>query len=66
MEDFEEWKAWFDSHKEPDGTINLDKRPHLVDEINRCMGVPPKSFDNIPENAGHTVNFNLAEIVRND
>jgi len=29
-EDFDNWKNWVNSHRESDGTIDLDKHPELI------------------------------------
>lgn len=66
-DEFEEWKEWFDSHKEPDGSIILDKHPDLV----KWMEAWYKQFEpmskeelaelmNIP-GLGETVNFDFSK-----
>ena len=58
-EEFEEWKTWFDSHKDLDGTINLDKHPDLANYL-QSMFIPPAiKFKDLPNNLGLSVNFDL-------
>jgi len=63
-EEFEEWKAWFDSHKEPDGSIHLAKHPHLVDHISDILGIGPKpNWSDLEDlNVGSTLDFKLIDV----
>ncbi len=58
--DFEEWKEWFDSHKDENGIIDLSKHPDLVNYLTRTLGlntkrIRPEDFSNI----GQTINFHI-------
>ncbi len=57
-EDFEEWKAWFDSHKDENGDIDLSKHPHLVGHLTNTLGLKTKTIDDLDlYNLGSSVNF---------
>ena len=43
-EDFDHWKDWVNSHRESDGTINLEKHPALVRWMEKFLG------ENYPDN----------------
>lgn len=67
MEDyFEEWKEWFDTHKEPDGTINLSKHGDLERYLQNMY--KPKKCNTEDLNKitglGETVSFDLSSIKR--
>lgn len=56
-EEFEEWKTWFDSHKEPNGSIDLSKHPDLVQYLSSWLTPPKHNFKELPSNLGLTVNY---------
>lgn len=58
-DEFEEWRIWFDSHKNKDGKINLDENPELVNYLQHFYNtkvVLIADFEPI-KNFGDTVNF---------
>lgn len=60
-EEFEEWKVWFDSHKEPDGTINLGKHPDLCDWMLKWSGMNKPDLSKM-KNTGESVNFDISTL----
>ncbi len=60
-EEFDEWQQWFDSHKEPDGSIILNKHPALVDYLKKIHIPPRPSLDKLMQMPGlsNCVNFDL-------
>lgn len=65
-DDFEEWKLWFDSHKEPNGSINLDKHPDLVSYIQNMFEPKKPRIEDLMKikGLGETVNFDLTNIKK--
>lgn len=62
-DDFEEWKTWFDSHKDEDGSINLSDHLPLVRHMNNILGMNPKKINMKDlENLGSTINFDVNKI----
>ena len=61
-EEFEEWKAWFDSHKEPDGSIDLSKHNDLTDYLKKMYMPPSIKFKDLPDNLGETINFDFSSM----
>jgi len=68
-EDFKDWCDWIDSMQEPDGSINLDKHPEII-EWYKQWTMPAKErleeierFMNSEESKGigETVDFELPE-----
>lgn len=57
--EFDEWKTWFDSHKEPDGTIDLSKHPELQQYLVAMFKPPNKNFKDLAGNLGLTVNYEI-------
>ena len=43
-EDFDNWKDWINSHRDDDGTIDLNKHPALIEWMEVFLG------KNYPEN----------------
>lgn len=65
-DDFEDWKRWFDSHKEPDGKIILGKHPELCIYLTMMFNHPTLSMNKLNniEGLGETVNFDLTNIKK--
>ena len=55
--DFQEWCEWFDSHKEPDGSIDLTKHPDLMASFIKTYDLAYKRFKGVPDNSGDAVTF---------
>jgi hypothetical protein len=62
----EEFKEWFDSHKEPDGTIISSNHPDLCKYFNHVYNPKRISMDDLYEikGLGDTVSFEIKEIDR--
>jgi hypothetical protein len=58
-DEFEEWKAWVDSHKNEKGEIDLSKHPEFAEYLQQ-MFAPLKRFDtNLLCNTGESVSFSM-------
>ena len=62
-EEFEEWKAWFNSHSEPDGTFDLGKHPDLVDFLKGFAGMKKPDYSKL-NNTGDSISFDLSTLRR--
>ena len=62
-EEFEEWKAWFNSHSEPDGTFDLGKHPDLCAWMENWAGMNRPDFSEL-NNTGESVSFDLSTLRR--
>jgi hypothetical protein len=69
MNDFEEWKEWFDSHKDADGKIDLSI-PNNLHAYLLGMAMPPSKslaeFNALCPNLGAAVNFELPKKEKQD
>ena len=64
VDEFEEWKEWFNSHAEPDGTFNLDKHPDLINWMEKFLEIKRPDYRRLPNNLGDTVSFDLSTLKR--
>lgn len=67
-DEFEEFKEWFDSHKEPDGTIILSKHPDLCKYLNHLYNPKKIKMGDLYriKGLGDTISFDLKGIVRSE
>ena len=63
-EDLEEFKKWVDSHKEPNGSIDLSKHPDLVDYINHTYGNVKMDIIGFKENIGDAISYDLSTVLK--
>lgn len=65
-EEFEEWKAWVDSHKNEKGEIDLGKHPEFAQYLIQMFKPKINFATEWPSNTGERINFSTTPRIIKD